>query len=332
MHPEFRSMIRFSSIAWLLLATVVAVFAQTDSLTLDGLEEQDSTDLNPYLVVLGTAQDAGSPQIGCTKACCAKLQKAPDLSRMITCLGLIDPQLGHRYLFEATPHIRAQLARLHELAPLKPGYLPDAIFLTHAHIGHYTGLMYLGKEAMDTRGIAVYALPRMRQFIANEAPWKLLVKRQNIRLRPLSEGLLISVSENIKVTPLVVPHRDEFSETAAFLIEGPNKKALFIPDIDKWERWEKDLVAMIQGVDYALLDATFYDGSELPGRDMKQIPHPFVIESMQLLNELPNSEKAKVFFIHLNHTNPLWDRDSEAFHSVTGQGFNVAETGLELRL
>ena len=142
----------------------------------------------------------------------------------------------------------------------------------------------------------------------------------------------IRLSDNLNITPFLVPHRDEFSETVGFRIEGKEKSALFIPDIDKWEKWEKDIKAEIQKVDYAFLDGTFYSNGELPGRDMSQIPHPFIEESIDLFSDLTAEEKAKVFFIHLNHTNPLLRENSYEAKAFSELGFGLAGEGMILGL
>ena len=102
-----------------------------------------------------------------------------------------------------------------------------------------------------------------------------------------------------------MPHRDEYSETVGYVISGPNKSALFIPDIDKWEKWKLDINAEIKKVDYALLDATFFDEKEINNRDISEIPHPFIIESMKKFEMMTPEEKNKIIFIHFNHTNPV---------------------------
>ncbi|HMC98908.1 MAG TPA: MBL fold metallo-hydrolase, partial [Ferruginibacter sp.] len=119
--------------------------------------------------------------------------------------------------------------------------------------------------------------------------------------------------------------RDEFSETVGFKIRCNNKNILFIPDIDKWDKWDRNIAYEISKVDYALLDGTFYKNGELPGRDMNEIPHPFVEESMRRFANLPASEKAKIIFIHFNHTNPLVRRSSDEKDQVKKAGFGVAE-------
>lgn len=279
------------------------------------------------LVVLGTTQDAGSPQIGCKKACCAALFDQPDPSRKVVSLGIVDPKNGKNYLFEATPDIPTQVRHLHQYTANKKKEIPDGIFLTHAHIGHYTGLMHLGKEATNAQGVPVYAMPKMREYLTQNGPWSQLVETNNIALQPLRNQVPIQLEGGLQVRPFQVPHRDEFSETVGYHIAGKRKTALFIPDIDKWEKWGEDILKAIQSVDYAFLDATFYDNEELGNRDMASIPHPFVVESMKQFSTLNPAERAKVYFIHFNHTNPLLNSTSEQFKTVKSKGFNVAQLG-----
>lgn len=275
------------------------------------------------LVVLGTIQDAGSPHIACQKECCASLFDKPDPLRKVVSLGVIDPQTGTTYLFEATPDISTQLKHISLLSP-EATELPDGIFLTHAHIGHYSGLMYLGKEATNANQVPVYAMPRMKNFLENNGPWGQLVADENIVLSPLEENSAVVLSERLKVIPLLVPHRDEYSETVGFKIIGPEKTVLFIPDIDKWGKWEQDISEVLSEVDYAFLDATFFDGAELNTRDISEIPHPFIVESMERFRALDSEEKKKIHFIHFNHTNAVIDRGSEASREVTDKGFKIA--------
>lgn len=274
------------------------------------------------LIVLGIAQDAGAPQISCEKSCCKTRWKSGQ-KELVSALGVLDKTHKAIYLMDATPDLSEQLAQLHTqfTAPLK------GIFLTHAHIGHYTGLMYLGKEALEGKEIPVYAMERMQSFLKQNGPWSQLVKDKNIVLKPLLNEKQLKLSSALQLTPLQVPHRDEYSETVGYRIKGPEKSALFIPDIDKWEIWEKDISEEIAKVDYAFLDATFYDGEELGNRDMQQIPHPLVVESIQRFESLPAAEKAKIYFIHLNHTNPLLNKESNAYKNLIKAGYRVAQTG-----
>jgi pyrroloquinoline quinone biosynthesis protein B len=288
-------------------------------------------DADVTLMVLGNVQDAGSPHIACQKDCCRELFDHPAPNRQVTCLGVIDRISGKTYLFEASPDLPRQTKSLNLAAGIEQE-LPNGIFLTHAHIGHYTGLMYLGKEATNANKVPVHAMPRMRSFLTNDGPWSQLVSTNNITLQHLTADSTIQLTPQLQVTPFTVPHRDEFSETVGYLIAGPNHKALFIPDIDKWEKWDRRIEDLIAEVDYAFLDGTFYNAAELNTRDISQIPHPFVSESMQRFGALPAAEKAKINFIHFNHTNKLLLPGSDETAAVISQGFQVADFGEQFGL
>lgn len=283
------------------------------------------------LYILGTAQDGGSPHIGCKKECCSLLFKSPDHKRKVVSLGVVDHENSKSFLFEATPDMPSQLKLLKELSA-KDNETPDGIFLTHAHMGHYTGLMYLGKEAMGAKAVFVYAMPKMKTFLENNGPWNQLVALKNIVVQEIENEKRVQLTSNLSVIPFTVPHRDEYSETVGFKIIGGNKSALFIPDIDKWSKWEKSIIEEIRKVDFAFLDATFYDGKEINNRDISEIPHPFVIESTKLFKGLSDTEKAKIHFIHFNHTNPLLNGNSDEFKKIVKQGFNIAEFNKKIDL
>lgn len=279
------------------------------------------------LTVLGTAQDAGAPQMNCTKKCCVNRWSSAAIP--VVSLGINDEQSNHFFMFEATPNIVTQHNTM-KLAHPKSSWA--GIFITHAHIGHYSGLMFLGKEAMGASKIPVFAMPKMQRFLKENAPWNQLVSEENIFLKPLSNGNPVVLSPQLKVTPIQVPHRDEFSETVGYLIEGPTRKALFIPDIDKWERWDIPIENLVAKVDIALLDATFFNSNELPNRNMNEIPHPFVVESLDRWKSLPFAEKNKIYLIHFNHTNPLLHEDSQAQIAVENAGIRIAQVGQQFVL
>ncbi len=235
-----------------------------------------------------------------------------------------------RWLFEATPDIKEQLHRLNVNTPTdKPAYV-DGVFLTHAHIGHYAGLMMFGREAAGAENIQVFAMPRMADFLTQNGPWSQLLRLHNIFAAIMEEGEPEILADGVSVTPFLVPHRQEFSEVAGFVIKGPKKSALFIPDIDSWEKWDATgtrIEDKIAAVDYAFIDATFYSGDELPGRDMSKIPHPTVTHSMARFANLPASEKNKVRFIHMNHTNLLLSPKAPERAVVRKAGFYIAKEG-----
>jgi len=274
------------------------------------------------LVVLGTIQDAGSPQIGCKKKCCKDLLAREVSERMVVALGAVDHDTKQQYLFEATPDFPFQLHHLQKVS--NHSKLPNGIFITHAHIGHYTGLMHLGKEAMNSKDVKVYVMSEMRKFLTQNGPWSQLVSNSNINLVSLEASKEITLNKSLSVTPFLVPHRDEFSETVGFKIKGKNKTALFIPDIDKWNKWEQSIMEEIKKVDYAFIDGTFYSGEEIGHRNIAEIPHPFIEESMSLFKKLSKEERNKIYFIHYNHTNPVLDIENLACKEIQDKGFRLA--------
>jgi len=284
-----------------------------------------------WVTILGTVQDGGSPHAGCKKACCKDLFLHPDPTRKVVSLGVVDFSAEKKFLFEATPDIATQMHYLKNTLPYETPETPDGIFLTHAHIGHYTGLMHLGREALGADSVPVYAMPKMKRFLVENGPWSQLVSLNNIVLLPIQNDSVIELTKQLRVEPFTVPHRDEFSETVGYKISGGKKTLLFIPDINKWSIWEKDIIDEIEKVDYVLIDATFYDANEV-SRDISEIPHPFVVESMELFKNLHESEKRKIIFIHFNHTNPLINPLSKEADFVRKSGFDVANFGMQIAL
>jgi len=284
---------------------------------------------SPFIFVLGNVQDAGLPHIGCDEKICVDAFNE-NKQHYVTSLALVDKKNNEYSLFDVTPDISEQL-RIIENDLFNKFTLPKNIFITHAHIGHYSGLIYFGREALGSKGLKVNVLPRMFDFINDNAPWSQLVNLNNIALNKINFRDNIEVNPNLTVIPIQVPHRDEFSETAAFLIVGPNKTALFLPDIDKWSKWSISIVEMLLNVDYAFIDASFYTNNEI-NRDINEIPHPLVIETIELLSDLPDYQRDKVYFIHMNHTNQMLDPNSDISRNVLTKGFNIARLGQKFHL
>ena len=262
-----------------------------------------------YFTVLGIAQDARFPHIGCQKECCANFYNGKYKKQKVVSLGLVAIENKQKWLFEATPDIATELADLNQ-NHLKNNTLIDGIFLTHAHIGHYTGLLYFGREALGKKATPVFVMPKMKTFLTENGPWNQLVAFENIVFKNLQNDTTIVLNTNLKVTPFLVPHRDKFSETVGYKIKGKNKTALFIPDINKWKKWHKNIVEEVQKVAYAFLDATFFKKGAL-NRSMSKIPHPFIAETIHLFKDEDIETKNKVLFIHFNHTNPALQNTSK---------------------
>lgn len=289
----------------------------------DGVKGLDKLP-DQFIVVLGTAQDGGYPQAGCDKECCKAYWEGDEPGNAVSCLAIIDRSTKQYWLIDATPDLNTQLFQLQKFLPAQ-NLIPAGIFLTHAHIGHYSGLLQLGREVMGANDLPVWAMPRMDSFLRNNGPWSQLISLHNIRPSLLRADSSVKLNPSIRITPFTVPHRDEYSETVGYRIESQDKRILYIPDIDKWEKWDRDIKSEIARVDIAFLDGTFYKNGELPGRDMREIPHPFVEESFQFFEKLPEIDRKKIRFIHFNHTNPLGRLKSTEKKTVEDKGFGLAE-------
>ena len=308
-----------------LLLFISFVFFFSCQISKEKKQKKSTTKLKQYITVLGVAQDAGYPHIGCQKQCCKDFYTGKSKNKKVTSLGLVDIENKQKWLFEASPDISTQLAYL-EQHHLKKENIIDGVFLTHAHIGHYSGLMYFGREALGKNGTKVYTMPKMKHYLQTNGPWSQLVDIQNIVLKNLQKDSTIDLNNKLKVTPFLVPHRDEFSETVGYKIEGQHKTALFVPDIDKWHKWKRNIVDEVKKVDYAFLDATFFNQKEVK-RAMTEVPHPFIEETVNLFKNETLATKNKVIFIHFNHTNPALQKNSKEKKELEKRGFKFAEEG-----
>jgi pyrroloquinoline quinone biosynthesis protein B len=279
-----------------------------------------STPAPPSAVVLGIAQDGGVPHAGCRQELCVSARRDPSLRKRVASLGLIDPAANRRFLIDATPDFADQMERL--------GGLPDGILLTHAHIGHYLGLAQLGREVLDARKVPVYATARMARFLRENRPWSRLVAMGNVEIREIEPDREFALTPLLSATAIRVPHRDTDSDTdtVAFLVRGPGRKILWLPDIDRWDRWDRRLPDFLGDPEtIAFVDGTFFSADEIPGRSLADIPHPLVPDTMSSLATL-SSARGRVFFVHLNHTNRLlWDE--AAIREIEAKGFAVAREG-----
>jgi pyrroloquinoline quinone biosynthesis protein B len=299
-----------------------------------------TTATEPVVVVLGTAQDGGYPQAGCRKACCAEAWSNIDLRRYVSCLAIVDPDSRESWLLDCTPDFRDQLQLLNRTAAWDPRAVGasendlklSGILPTHAHVGHYAGLIHLGREVMGAKQVPLFAMPRMKFFLESNGPWDQLVALDQIEIKRLVAGEPSMLNARLSVTPFLVPHRDEYSETVGFQVDGPERSCLYLPDIDKWERWDLGIESLIAGVDQAYLDGTFYSAEELPGRDMSEIPHPFISESLLRFAALSPAERRKIHFIHLNHSNPALREKSPEASEIRRAGMSIAVQGSSFRL
>ncbi|MGB2763150.1 MAG: MBL fold metallo-hydrolase [Candidatus Aminicenantaceae bacterium] len=296
-------------------------------------KDQEETEV--LVKVLGTAQDGGLPQIGCYCRNCIRAREDHRFSRLISSLAILDLKEKKYFILDATPDIRVQshmaLTRL-GLKQQKRKNSPHAIILSHAHIGHYTGLMFFGYEAMSTHKLPVYCSPRLRDFLTKNGPWSQLVRLENISLFTLSFKKTLFLTPRISISSFLVPHRDEYSDTLGFIIAGKKKKLLYIPDIQSWEAWNRSIEEETKKVNYAILDGTFFCSEELPGRNFTKIGHPFITTSLETLKDVAKKGKTKIYFTHLNHTNLALDPEGKALKEIKTKGFNLASDGMEFFL
>lgn len=306
------------------------------------LDAREAGPKGPLLAVLGSVQDGGLPHAGCSCTSCEAARRDGSRHRLVASLGLVipgdSPVAPHDvYLIDATPDLTEQLALLRPYRERRPSGRVDrspltGIFLTHAHIGHYLGLAQLGFEVMHTRDVPVYATPRMASFLETNGPWSQLVELRNIDLRPTEPGTPVEVGAGVSVTALRVPHRDEFSDTVAYVIRGPRAGVLYVPDTDSWDAWPEPLAEVVKTVDVALVDGTFFSAAELPGRQIDEIGHPLITTTLDLLEDRVAKGELRVYFTHLNHSNPALIPGSPALMEIERRGFTVVSEGEEIPL
>lgn len=358
------------------MAAAALLFASliTGCATLD-----DSREFGPRLRIIGTVQDGGLPHAACSCARCEAARVDPNRRRYVSSMALIlpvsretrggetsdadrEPRAGGErvFLFDATPDVREQLRLLRDARDGPAGRVDrapvDGVFLTHAHIGHYTGLAFFGFEAVHTRNLPVYCTPRMAHFLRTNGPWSQLVAMENVRLHETAQGQSVALAFDARradggasnneqagavvVTPIAVPHRDEYSDTVGFILRrratGPQRGStvLFVPDTEPWRNWSPTLTEVLdrEQIDVLIVDGTFFSAEELPGRAVSSIGHPLIRDTMDLLESRVSTGELAVYFTHLNHSNPALEPNSGARREIDARGFAVAHEGLEIPL
>jgi len=273
--------------------------------------------------VVGSAQDGGVPQVGCHCTRCNYARANPEHARYPASLAIVSPS-GKLLVVDVTPSLPQQLDLLRDLFPRRQKLLPDAVLLTHAHVGHYAGLIFFGREIASTKGLPVYCTPRMRHFLESNKPYRYIVERGEIQIKDLKCGETLIYDRALHIIPVEVPHRNEDAETLAFIVKS--KRSLFYaPDFD---RYTETIDRCVRDSDISILDGCFWSREELLNRVYDEILHPTIMESRERLRGYEN----RVIFTHLNHTNPVLDRDSLLRAELEKQGFRIAKEGLDIFL
>ncbi len=274
--------------------------------------------------ILGVMQDGGLPQAGCRCSHCRQALAGEIPPHWTASLGLLKPEANRWYLIDATPDLPQQVAWMQHIAPEAE---LAGILITHAHMGHYTGLLHLGLEGWNTHRVPVWGDARLCELLQQNAPWSQLIAQENIVLQPVAPFQPLILDDNLRITPIPVPHRNEWSEMLAFFIETHAQTLFYCPDADRWDGWDPPLESHLRTADLALLDGTFFQPDEIPHRNPAKVPHPFVKEAIERLQ--PYAER--ILFTHLNHTNPLLHAGPER-RQVEGLGFRIAVQGQHFRM
>lgn len=283
--------------------------------------------------LLGIAQDGGRPQPGCFRSCCVHAYDDPSLVRHPVSLGLVGADYS-THLFEATRDLAWQFACWSHNDPVE-GQL-SSLWITHAHHGHVDGLGLFGAEAIAAKGLPLHCSASFSRLLAKNASWAHMMREGVLSPRPfLPEKSIIPYTDSsFSITPVKVPHRAELSDMHAFLISGPKANLLFLPDHDSWQQtlaevgcdgirsWLGELK-----VNIALLDGTFWSSDELSHRQQDLVPHPTVQDTIERLGARRGGDP-RIVFIHLNHTNPLHDLESEEAKIVQSLGWEIGVEGM----
>ena len=293
-----------------------------------GIPSQHMATKDVELVLVGISQDGGVPQAGCVCERCVSAMK-DNSKRMYPVSCVIKGSDGSVHLVEATRDLAQQLGVAAISLGMGGSITPDSVCLTHAHLGHIDGLGQFGKESMGLEEVPLFASPSVIGVLNERGLSTPFQTNEATAGRPFppSEGC------GFELEFVRVPHRDEYSDTHAIRIDAPDSSLLFLPDHDDWDQtlemvregsireWLKAMK-----VDYALIDGTFWGSDELRGRDMTQVPHPTISESLDRLGDRREGDP-EIFFIHLNHTNPALDRGSDQLRELSSMGWSVGDQG-----
>ncbi|MFW6074075.1 MAG: MBL fold metallo-hydrolase [Chloroflexota bacterium] len=280
------------------------------------------------IVLLGTAQDGGVPHAGCLCEHCRRARGTAGYRRRPACLGL---RSGDEWaMIDATSAFAEQMLSLwerrdsSELDSRGRFPAPDALVLSHAHSGHYVGLWQLDRSVLASNQVPVYVDGSMGAFLRSQQIWSVMEGEGFLSISPIEIGARFPILSEVQITPFEVPHRSEWPvKTLAYIIQGPRKRALYLPDIDGWEELSEPIENLTSGVDIAILDGCFWDAPPFPG-----VPHPPISDTMGRLQALVDSGSTEIVFTHLNHDNPAVDASSREAREINRRGFRVGFDGM----
>lgn len=289
------------------------------------------------VTILGTAQDGGIPQAGCSCRRCLDAHRDLKLRKYPVSLGILGVD-GTKHIIEITKNLSEQLViwtpDKNEL------FIPETVSITHLHLGHVEGIGQLGKPVMGLREVDVYLSPKNKDVFDNRSDIVLMEDEGNIRTHSKNFYHPFEPKDGcgFSLQFIPIPHRSELGDNAAIIIKAEGKSILFMPDQDSWgetldyhsKENIRDFLKMFD-IDEALIDGTFWSMDELPRRDISKIPHPTIQETIQLLGRKREGDP-EISFLHLNHSNPVNDLGSEQRKVVEENGWKISEIGDVLKL
>lgn len=275
------------------------------------------------LVIMGSAQDGGVPQLG--------MHEAGSIERTAASAAILGPR-GEALLLDASPDVRRQQRALlsYPRYAARHGNAFDGILLTHGHIGHYAGLVQFGMEAHNADLVPCWGTRRMGAFLRSNEPWARLFREGHLVFYEIAPGEAFQPIPGLIAEAVAVPHRDEYTDTVGYVITASaGRSALYLPDLDDWSNWDA-CDSVVEAVDVAVVDATFFDDSEALGRLLAEVPHPFVVDTVARFEA--RAAATRFVLSHLNRSNPLCDPESEQSAWVRARGFEVAWDGMAIQL
>jgi pyrroloquinoline quinone biosynthesis protein B len=271
------------------------------------------------IMILGSGQDAGVPQVNCFCKICTSAIDDVKYRRFGPSIAIYGDDSCH--LIDASSDLKYQLDLLKKddfMDKSDEGIPISGILLTHAHLGHLGGLWQLGNEAACEKNVLVYCTSKMKTLLTENYPFNLLEQSKNIKIIEIKDNHELKLG-GFKCTPILVPHRNEVANTLGYIIES-QKRIIYVPDID---RFTETILREIKNSDIALIDGTFYSRSEFPRFD--EVPHPPILETAELFENID----CEVYFTHINHTNPI-NLNGEEKEYIEKKGFKIASDGLVL--
>ncbi|HIE05694.1 MAG TPA: hypothetical protein EYP58_02725 [bacterium (Candidatus Stahlbacteria)] len=263
--------------------------------------------------ILGSGQDGGVPQIGCRCDVCQKARRFKRYRRFAPSIAVEDEMNRSSVIIDASPDLKYQWQMLDTQIV--------ALLLTHAHYGHYSGLLQFGEEVADIKDLPLWCTRRMGRFLSGNLPFKSLISRKNIRINLINPGKEFRMI-GLTFTAIKVPHRTRVSDTVGYILQSSRKKVIYIPDVDYWTG---GLKREINSADIALLDGTFFSKDEI--RRQQDVPHPPIRKTVELLRD----STTRIYFTHINHSNPV-NKDGRERRYVEDKNFKVAHDGLEIKI